>query len=349
MEQRLYTLKEITKIIGVSYNHLVNRIVKTGQLETINIGHGKRTEHRVTQQALDEFLAKHSGGPKRTIKDSIAQLQELRGGSIIISYLTTLDNPIAPNDALFFADVLEDIKKRKGIQGKINTLDLFLNSLGGSLEAAYKVARLLRQYSDKVNVIVPIYAKSAATAICLGANEITMIPVAELGPVDPIVEDPITKAKIPARSIKIFLSYASNQQRMQLDKIDPEMIKVLGGKIDPVLAGAYFNTINTSKEYLNILLSEYMFKGENDSEKINSLIEYFTETHSSHAFVIDFEEAKKIGLKVKLANPDEETAIKQLLGFYTNFMNANQLTKLVGNEFFMIHQSQQLLQRKGGE
>lgn len=350
MQQKFYTLKEVAEIIGVSYNHLVNRIVKDGLLETINIGKGERPEHRVTQQALDAFLSKESGGTKKTIKDLVKDLEKIRK-STIIAYFTTIHNPIVLDDALFFSDVIEDIKKKDSIEGKIETLDLFINSFGGSLEAAYKISRLLRLYAKNVNVIVPIYAKSAAAAICLGANEITMTPVAELGPVDPIVEDPKTKIKIPARSIKVFLSYVSNPKKLERDEISPQIIGQLRDKLEPMLVGAYLGTIETSKEHLKILLSEYMFSGKDEEEKINQLVDYFTEAHTSHAFVIDFNEANKIGLNVRLANVEEETLIKQLFGAYSAFMNANKLSKLVGNRFFMIHQplQQQVLQEKGAD
>jgi hypothetical protein len=347
INQRMYSLKEIAGILKVSYNHLVNRIVKSGKLEAIDISGGKaRPEYRVTQEALDNFISNRSSinpntliSRQKTIKDAVAELQGIRK-SLVVSYLTISPNSILPDDALFFLDVIQDIKKRKGIQGKVPTLDLFLDSLGGSLDAAYKIIRILRQQAKTVRAIIPIYAKSAATAICLGTDEITMTPASELGPVDPIIDDPISGQKIPARSIKFFLSYASDLKKLQKDGIDPKSIEKLEEKLNPYLAGAYFNTINSSKEYLKKLLSDYMFKGSKTEGEIDQLVEYFTEFHASHAYVMDYEEVNQKGLRVRLAKNDEESAIKQLLGFYRKYMNANKLTKLVGNEYWQINSSQ---------
>jgi len=336
-QDRAYSLKEAADLLGISYNYLVNKVTKSKELKTVNIGTEEKPIFRVTQQSIDEYRSKHSTGEQNTIRNAIAELQNIRK-SVIISYLTSTSNLIEPIDALFFSDVIEDIKTRKSISGKIPVLDIFINSYGGSLDAAYKIARILWQYANKVNAIVPINAKSAATAICIGTREITMTPVSELGPVDPIIEDPISKNKIPARSIKIFLSYQSDQLRLQADKIDPQIIGKLGDKLDPLLAGAYFNAINTSKEYLRILLNNYMFSRTKTEEEIEKIVENLTETHYSHAFVIDNQESQKIGLNTRIATKEEDKAIKKLMTFYSQFMNAQGLTKLVGNEFWQIQQ-----------
>jgi len=63
-------------------------------------------------------------------------------------------------------------------------IDLVLESAGGSAHAAYKLMLLLRSYASRVRVVVPDYAKSAATLMVLGADEIFMSPYAELGPLD---------------------------------------------------------------------------------------------------------------------------------------------------------------------
>jgi hypothetical protein len=63
-------------------------------------------------------------------------------------------------------------------------IDLWLESPGGDANAAYKLALLLRSRADRLRVVVPDYAKSAATLLTLAADEIYMAPAAELGPLD---------------------------------------------------------------------------------------------------------------------------------------------------------------------
>lgn len=63
---------------------------------------------------------------------------------------------------------------------------LLLLSHGGAIEPAYQISKLCKQYSNKrFVVLVPRQAKSAATLIALGADEIHMSPLGQLGPIDP--------------------------------------------------------------------------------------------------------------------------------------------------------------------
>jgi ClpP class serine protease len=63
---------------------------------------------------------------------------------------------------------------------------MILLSNGGSIEPAYQLSKLCRQYAaDRFVVVVPRQAKSAATLIAIGADEIHMGPLSQLGPIDP--------------------------------------------------------------------------------------------------------------------------------------------------------------------
>jgi hypothetical protein len=70
--------------------------------------------------------------------------------------------------------------------GTCDQLDLMLNSPGGYGESAEKIIEMCREHCRKeFRVIVPNFAKSAATMIALGADVIVMGYLSELGPIDP--------------------------------------------------------------------------------------------------------------------------------------------------------------------
>ena len=72
--------------------------------------------------------------------------------------------------------------------GESKDVMLVMVSPGGRIEPAYQISKLCREYSSrKFVVVVPRQAKSAATLIALGADEIHMGPLGELGPIDPQV------------------------------------------------------------------------------------------------------------------------------------------------------------------
>src|SRR5947209_10988774 len=53
-------------------------------------------------------------------------------------------------------------------------LDIVVTGPGGNLDAAYLVARELRRRFERVSIYVPLLAKSAATLICLGGDELVL-------------------------------------------------------------------------------------------------------------------------------------------------------------------------------
>jgi len=85
---------------------------------------------------------------------------------------------------------------------RIEQLDLFIHSSGGDIHTAYKLAKLCQKRSKHVKALVPEYAKSAATLLALGCHELEMSPIAELGPLDPVIlgED---GSQYPAFAIRI--------------------------------------------------------------------------------------------------------------------------------------------------
>jgi hypothetical protein len=70
-------------------------------------------------------------------------------------------------------------------------LDLIIHSPGGSPQAAEQIFNYLRTQFDYIRAIVPLQAKSAATMIVLGCDEIVMGRHSELGPIDPQIPIPV--------------------------------------------------------------------------------------------------------------------------------------------------------------
>lgn len=68
---------------------------------------------------------------------------------------------------------------------KEDELDLVLHSPGGSPEAAEQMINYLRTQFSYIRAIVPLQAKSAATMLALGCDEIVLGLHSELGPIDP--------------------------------------------------------------------------------------------------------------------------------------------------------------------
>lgn len=67
---------------------------------------------------------------------------------------------------------------------EVKEIDFILESPGGSADHAYVIIRTLRENFEKVNIVVPFWAKSAATLLALGGSTIIMDEFGEFGPLD---------------------------------------------------------------------------------------------------------------------------------------------------------------------
>lgn len=262
-----------------------------------------------------------------TIKDAIIQIETIRK-STVISYMASQNALVGPEDAGMLVDSIEMVLPEAR---KFDRLDLFLHSPGGFLDSAYKIIRICKEYAKEFNVIVPLAAKSAATVICLGANEIVMTVFAELGPIDPIIQHPYKpNVRVPARSIKDFFDFLNSTETEKIP-VDSQFRTQMSSLLDPYLIGSYQTALNSSKQIAEKLLKENALKA--NPGLVDGAVKKLTEFYYSHSYVIDRNEAREIGLNVTNAEqtPQLDKAVRQLLGIYQQFMMQNSILKLVGN------------------
>jgi Serine dehydrogenase proteinase len=121
----------------------------------------------------------------------IRQLRELSGRAIIVYASAWLQQGGAGNqDYLVEArDVHAMMEVCHGVEER--ELDLIIHSPGGNPQAAEQMMNYLRTQFDYIRAIVPLQAKSAATMIALGCDEIVMGLHSEVGPIDPQILIPV--------------------------------------------------------------------------------------------------------------------------------------------------------------
>ena len=229
------------------------------------------------------------------IRQKLIKEIEKEIGSALITYTANIGAPgseIMVQDAALMEDILRTVSDcKKGT--------LMLTSAGGDPNAAEKLMLMFRKrFSDGFQIIIPFFAKSAATLMCLGADKICMGYGAELGPIDPQVQMLGVNRLIPARAY--------------IDGLDDIREKVQKG--DPI--NLYYGMIQQMKpEYLALCktaiiesqvtaekwLKQYMLK--DDNVQANLVAKWLSEgdEYKSHGKPIDFQEARD---KLKL-NVDE--------------------------------------------
>jgi hypothetical protein len=220
-------------------------------------------------------------------------------------------------------------------QTVVDLIDVVLECDGGDMEAAYQLIKLLRSNCKRLRIFVPRWAKSAATFFCLGADEIWMSQTAELGPLDAQLEDP----RDPDRYISALEEFQSidylrtaafealdelvvlvrRRTRMRLRDVLAEasqfatqLMEPLYSQVDPFTFGTAHRALQMSMEYGRRLMPLYAY-GEWSKNQIEDFLTKLTWDYPSHSFVIDYDEAKDLGLKVFRLDGEKERDVRVMV------------------------------------
>jgi hypothetical protein len=279
-------------------------------------------------------------------KDLISQLERARNSRVLSYFLSDRETfpPSVPGyltvlgtePQLLFMDQLRSI-------GKTRQIDLFLYTRGGDTNAVWPLVSLLREYCDKLTVIVPFRAHSGGTLICLGADEVIMTESAEMSPIDPTTgnlfnpPDPRNPQGQLGISVEDVVAYFDLCKDAGIKKEEYllDVVKELTGKVHPLALG------NVERVYLQIrvlaekLLSLHMDPKTNTS-KIKEIIEALTKKFYSHVHAITRKEAiPLLGDWVRSPTEEEEQIIWDLFNSYAETLqlrNKLHLPQIMGDQ-----------------
>jgi len=163
---------------------------------------------------------------------------------------------------------------------------LILFSYGGDIASAYLISKLCREYTKgKFVVAVPRMAKSAATLICCGADEIHMGSLSELGPLDPQFNH------LPALGLKNTIRQIA-ETVTEFPKSSNLFSEYLAKTIAPIDLGYYDRIVDSASQYARrLLLKRCNRLAENEIQRLTTRLVY---EYSDHGFVIDKSEAVEI-------------------------------------------------------
>jgi len=215
-------------------------------------------------------------------------------------------------------------------------LDFVIHSGGGNIHSAYQIVELLRLHADRIHACVPLYAKSAATLLCLGAESIFLDELAQLGPLDTQIYEEkkggkgeFTSALNPFKALEqlqkfsletldIAVRMIAMRSGMDLDeclKHAIEFVRSTTGplftQLNPEKLGEYNRALSVGTEYGERLLRRFTAW---DDEKRAEVLEKLVHGYPSHDYIIDYHELKEIGFDVKLFSDPERAAVQDLFG-----------------------------------
>jgi ATP-dependent protease ClpP protease subunit len=194
---------------------------------------------------------------------------------------------------VFLFDKYESISKTHSdnIYQSISKLEnkkdifLFLLSDGGKIEPAYLISKTCKRLcKDKFVITIPRQAKSAATLISLGADELHMGLLSELGPIDPQF------GGFPALGFTDALKRIASLSA-EFPGSGDMFAKYLSDNLNLRDLG-YLERINESAaQYAERLLKGKKFPKETTPSE---LANHFTNHYKDHGFVIDLDEASSL-------------------------------------------------------
>lgn len=213
-----------------------------------------------------------------------------------------IGNGIEPIILDIIEDLAEDDEKR-------DRLLVMITTNGGDALTVERIVNILRQHYEEVNFIVPDYAYSAGTILCMSGDNIFMDYYSALGPIDPQIQNKEGRW-VPA------LGY--------LDKIQELLDKAARGEIseaeflilkefDLAEIRAYEQAKELTIDLLQEWLVKYKFKNwrlhsdgvvVSDEEKREKAQEIAEELNNyrrwkSHGRPLNIDTLKKIGLKIE--------------------------------------------------
>lgn len=173
---------------------------------------------------------------------------------------------------------VSDVDKKKDIL-------MIIESGGGQIEPAYLISKTCKRLAkNKFSISIPRRAKSAATLISLGATELHMGSLSQLGPIDPQFNGfPALGLANAVEKIAEMTSKYPAASDMFAQYLNANVsIRDLG----------YFERINESATQYAIRLLNG--KTLPDSKTCEELADHFTNHYKDHSFVIDSDEASDL-------------------------------------------------------
>ncbi|MDR1973550.1 MAG: ATP-dependent Clp protease proteolytic subunit [Bacteroidales bacterium] len=159
-----------------------------------------------------------------------------------------IDVALMQDDFYTIQDILRESDKKQ--------IDVYLETPGGSGEAAEEIAKFLRKKFDEVNFVIAGEAKSAGTILALSGDNIYMCETGSLGPIDAQIK--IGRFVVSAHDYKAWVDEKRNEATNSgcLNPFDAIMV----AQISPGEIYGVVNSLEFAKDLVKNWLEKYKFK-----------------------------------------------------------------------------------------
>jgi len=205
---------------------------------------------------LNEYLAKRWGviDFKTELKSLIEKYSDLTGRNLFIYAADFnkgrrgIDVSLMQDDFYTIEDILRESDKKQ--------IDFYIETPGGSGEAAEEIAKFLRKKFDEVNFIIAGEAKSAGTILALSGDNIYMCETGSLGPIDAQIK--IGRSVVSAHDYKEWVE-VKRQEAANSGRLNP-FDAIMVAQISPGEIYGVINSLEFAKDIVKEWLEKYKFK-----------------------------------------------------------------------------------------
>lgn len=237
----------------------------------------------------------------------LPELEKLRNATVF-PLLYSWNRLISKPDV----DVIYDCLLEMGPQQK---LDVIVFSRGGDPDQAYVIGSMLQDFAkEKLTIIVPRFAKSAATLIACAGDEVVMGPASELGPIDLIIES------IDERRWEISVVSIMELVRMIKDGVFGDLALKVMELIDKHLPLVEFGDYGRLTEHTESLAEKLLARRmcRDNPNLAKSIAEELCRGYKSHAAAVVSQDLRD---KMRISRIDEEETWKLFWNIHKLWIN----------------------------
>ena len=215
----------------------------------------------------------------------IEALEQMRDSRVLVLAASNLDMELLPQ-------LFEQCRAL----GHVPRLDVLLHGRGGVVNAARRIALLLRQYADHLAFIVPFHCESAATLLTLCADEVVAGEMAMFSPFDPLLSGTDGTA-FSGLDIKLLGDMAAQWFCVDESEARQQSLALLCNSIFPPTLTAFYRTTLEVAQIGQELLAYQL--PDQDADVRRRIVEQLMSGYHSHNYALTREEMETIGLRMR--------------------------------------------------
>ena len=249
------------------------------------------------------------------LTELIKQYNSFRGTHLIV-YAGAIGKQV-PDIALSMDDYYTIYDMLREVESE--NLDFYIETPGGSGEAAEEIGRFIRKKFKKIFFVVSGESKSAGTILALSGDEIFMTETGSLGPIDAQLRIGRTVGSAYDYMEWVHEKKMEAQENGMLNPFDATMV----AQISPSELKGVYNSLEFAKDIVKEWIFKYKFKDwevtetrkepvtdEMKKERANEIAKELT-NHSkwrTHGRSLKIDDLENIGLRIKRLDDEPKLA-----------------------------------------